>query len=93
MIIGSLKLSIIIRGAHSLKDKRQVIRSLKERLKNKFNVAVAETDFNDVWQRAELGVATVGNDTAFVESVLAEVLRYVGNNPDAELVNHEKELI
>ena len=93
MIVGSLKLSLIIRGAHSLKDKRQVIRPLKERLANKFNVAVAETDFNDVWQRAELGVATVGKDTSFVESVLAEVLRYVSYNPDAELVNHEKELI
>ncbi len=81
MIVGTLRVRLLLRDAHSLKDKRRVIRSLKTHLQNKFNLAVAEVDHHDVWQTAELGLVTVGGDNRFVMSVLSGVenfLRYFG---------------
>ena len=77
MIVGTLRVRLLLRDAHSLKDKRRVIRSLKVNFQNKFNVAVAEVDHHDVWQTAELGLVTVGGDTRFVMSVLSELENFV----------------
>ena len=63
MIVGTLKLRLYLRDCHSLKEKRRVLRSLKDNLHNKFNVATAETAEMDVWQTAEIGVASVGSMT------------------------------
>jgi len=73
MIIGVATWELQLPGAHSLKDKRMVVRSLKDRIRKKFNVSVAETDHQDTWTRCELTVATVGTDNAFVDSVLDRV--------------------
>ena len=92
MIVGTLKLRFVLRESHSLKDKRRVIKSLKDTLSNKFNVAVAETDEQDVWQTAELGVATVGTDTPFVQSVLTNVVNYARFFGGVELVDSQQEI-
>ncbi len=92
MIVGTLKLRLLLRESHSLKDKRRVLRSLKDTLSNKFNIAVAETDEQDVWKSAELGVATVGNDSPFVQSVLSNVVNYVRYFGGVELVDSEQEI-
>lgn len=92
MIVGTLKLRFVLRASHSLKDKRRVIRSLKDTLANKFNVAVAETDEQDVWQTAELGIATVGTDTPFVQSVLTNVVNYARYFGGVELVDQQQEI-
>jgi hypothetical protein len=92
MIVGTLKLRFVLRESHSLKDKRRVIRSLKDTLANKFNVAVAETDEQDVWQTAELGIATVGTDTPFVQSVLTNVVNYARYFGGVELVDQQQEI-
>jgi hypothetical protein len=92
MIVGTLKLRFVLRESHSLKDKRRVIRSLKDTLANKFNVAVAETDDQDLWQSAEIGIATVGTDTPFVQSVLSNVVGYVRFFGGVELVDSEQEI-
>ena len=60
--IGVLTLEIVLRNAHSLKDKRHVVKSLKDRLRSKFNVAVAEIDYQDLWQRALVAAVTVASD-------------------------------
>jgi uncharacterized protein YlxP (DUF503 family) len=91
MIVGTLKLRLLLREAHSLKDKRRVLRSLKDTLSNKFNVAVAETDDQDVWKSSEVGLATVGTDTPFVQSVLSNVVNYVRYFGGVELVDVEQE--
>lgn len=62
MVVGLLTLDIHLPYAHSLKDKRQVLRRLKERLRARFNVAVAELDHQDTWQRAQVGVVSLSND-------------------------------
>jgi len=92
VIVGTLKLRLVLRESHSLKDKRRVIKSLKDTLSNKFNISVAETDEQDVWQTAELGVAAVGTDGSFVQSVLTSVVNYVRFFGGVELVDSQQEL-
>ncbi len=92
MIVGTLKLRLVLRESHSLKDKRRVIKSLKDTLSNKFNISVAETEEQDVWQTAEVGVATVGTDGSFVQSVLTSVVNYVRFFGGVELVDAQQEL-
>ena len=92
MIVGTLKLRLVLRESHSLKDKRRVIKSLKDTLSNKFNISVAETDEQDVWQTAEVGIAAVGTDGSFVQSVLTSVVNYVRFFGGVELVDAQQEL-
>ena len=73
--VGVLTLELRLDDSHSLKDKRQTVKSLKDRLRGKFNVAVAETDFQDLWQRAAIAVATVSSDRVKAEQVLQQVER------------------
>ena len=73
MIIGALRFKLAVFGATSLKDKRRVVKSLKERLIHKFNASVAEVGSLDHRQQAELGAVIVGNDGSFVESCLDNV--------------------
>ena len=80
MPIGLLTLEIHIPDARSLKDKRQVLRSLKDRLRARFNVAVAELDHQDTWQRAQVGVASLSNDSAHLEQFLASGARRGGTD-------------
>ena len=72
IVIALLTLDIHIPHAHSLKDKRMVVRSLKDRLRAKFNVSVSEVDHQDLWQRAQVSVVTVGSDERFLQKVLQE---------------------
>ena len=74
MPVGVLTLEIQLPYAHSLKDKRSVVQSLRNRLRARFNVAVAELDHQDVWQRATLGVTSISNSQALLESLLQHVL-------------------
>jgi uncharacterized protein len=72
VIVGLLTVELHIPGARSLKEKRMVLRGVKDRLK-KFNVAVAEVEHQDLWQRAGLAVVTVGDTTEFVDRALGSV--------------------
>ncbi len=92
MIVGTLKIRLVLRESHSLKDKRRVLKSLKDTLSNKFNISVAETDEQDVWQTAEIGIASVGTDAPFVQSVLTNVVNYVRFFGGVELVDSEQEI-
>ncbi len=71
--IGVVTLELRLANAHSLKEKRHVVASLKERLRNKFNVAVAEIDYQDLWQRAAVAAVTVSSDHTHAEKVLRGV--------------------
>jgi uncharacterized protein len=71
--IGVLTLELRLENSHSLKDKRHVVASLKERLRNKFNVAVAEIAYQDLWQRAAVAAVTVSSDHTHAEKVLRGV--------------------
>lgn len=73
MPIGLLTLEIYIPDAQSLKDKRQVLRSLKDKLRGHFNVAVAELDHQDLWQRSVVGVVSISNDDRHLEESMRAV--------------------
>jgi len=73
--VGVLTLELHLDGAHSLKDKRHTVKSLKDRLRSKFNVAVAEIDYQEMWQRALVSAVTVSGDHKHAEQVLQSVER------------------
>ena len=87
MVIGVRSFELHLAAAHSLKDKRSVIKSLKDRLHNEFNVSVAETARHDAWQMAELTVCLVSVDKRHAESILEAVDRFVASNPACRVVD------
>jgi len=93
MPVGLLTLDLHIPEAQSLKDKRQVLRSLKDRLRGQFNVAVAELEHQDVWQRSVVGVVTLSNEEQHVENTLQKVLAEADRILGPLLVQHELEII
>ncbi len=93
MAVGLLTLELHIADSHSLKDKRQVLRSLKERLRSHFNVAVAELDFEDTWQRSVVGVVTLSNEEHHVTESLQKVLHEADQLLGPLLVSHTLDLL
>jgi len=90
MPIAYLTLEIHIEAAHSLKDKRQVLRSVKDRLRNTFNVSVAEIDVTDLWQRATIGVVSISDSRDYLEGLMRNVERNavrIANNAGGEVVD------
>lgn len=87
MIIGVRAFELHLAGAHSLKEKRSVVKSMKDRLHNEFNVSVAETGQHDAWQSAEITVCVVAQDRRHAESVLEAVDRFVASNPRCRIVD------
>jgi uncharacterized protein len=90
MTVGVARLTLFLPEAHSLKEKRMVLRRVKDRAQQKFNLAIAEVGENDLWQRALLGIAVLGNGRRFVESALDEVIRFVRG--EVEVTNVEREI-
>ena len=74
-------------GCQSLKDKRRVVKSLKDRLHNRFNVSAAETEHHDLWQRAELTACVVSTERGHAEQVLREADRLVAEEPAARVID------
>lgn len=94
MVVGILRFVLQIPGAGSLKAKRSILRKVIERIRARYDVAVAEVADNDLWQKATVGVAAVGNDRVFVSSVLEKVLRSVEEGgAQAFVVSHEVEIL
>lgn len=93
MIVGLCTIELYIPDGHSLKGKRQVLLSLKDRLRNKFNVSVAEVGEQELWQKAVLGIACVANEGAYVNKVLDQAINLIRSVPTIELVRSKIELL
>jgi uncharacterized protein YlxP (DUF503 family) len=93
MVIGCLQAKISIPAANSLKDKRMVVRSLKDRMLNKMNVSIAEVDHQDVWKSSRLAIVTVAAEKHIVEQRLAEVSDFIRSNPELVLLDIMVEMI
>lgn len=93
MIVGLLTLDLHIPEADSLKAKRLVIKSLIDRIKNKFNVSVAEVDANDLWQRSVIGIAMVANETQIINKVFEQIKNLVDSIHSAELISSAIEML
>jgi uncharacterized protein len=93
MVIGSLSLELFIPTAHSLKEKRSVVKSVLQRLRNEFNVSTAEVGQQDRWQIAELGVACVSSDRQYARQQLQAVIEWLyEHRPDLEISRAEIEI-
>ncbi len=92
MVVGCCMMDLYFPESGSLKSKRQVLKSVIARLRNRFNVSVAEVDANDLWQRSVIGVAVVSNEGAHANSVLSKVIRYVEGERRLELLHHVIEM-
>jgi uncharacterized protein YlxP (DUF503 family) len=93
LVVGVLRLELFLPENHSLKGKRGVLRTIKSRVTNKFNVSIAECADHDLWQRTVLGVAQVGSEQAYVDAALREVVRYIDTLQLAELGTQEVEFL
>jgi uncharacterized protein YlxP (DUF503 family) len=93
MVIGLLTLDLHFPGARSLKDKRQALRSLETRIRNRHNVSVAEVEHQDLWQRARVAVVGVNTDHAHLESTLATVASEAATARDVLLVDQQMEFL
>jgi uncharacterized protein YlxP (DUF503 family) len=93
MVVGLCTIELFIPGSLSLKDKRQVIHGLKDRLRGKFNHSVAEVDGQDLWQKAILGMACVSNESGHVNQVLEQALNLIKSMPAVEVVRTQLELL
>ncbi len=93
MIVGLCTVELLIPEAHSLKEKRQVLQSLKSRLRDKFNVSVAEVGEQDLWQKAILGLACVANESAHVNQVLDQAVNVIQAVPTIQLLRSRIELL
>ena len=87
MVVGLITWELHLDGCQSLKDKRQILRSLKDRLHQRFNVSAAETDHQDLWQRAELSACIVTTDRRHAEEVLCSADRLVEGANGARILD------
>ncbi|MBL8822835.1 MAG: DUF503 domain-containing protein [Planctomycetia bacterium] len=91
MYVGTLKVYLILRQSRSLKDKRQVVSSIKDRLQQSFNISVAEVDLMDDRQQAVLGIAMVSNEASHLQGALQKIVDALRSHPVAELAKFELE--
>ena len=90
MIVGAAVVELHVHGSRSLKQKRGVVRSISQRLRNRFNVSVAEIGGQDTWQRARLGFATVSASVRHAEEVVDAVERLVWSRSEVEVLSTER---
>ena len=91
MVVGVLTVDMRLPGITSLKGKRHVLRSLKDVVRNRFNVSVSETAYQELWQRAEFGFAGVSADRLYVEKEMARILKLIENRHEIEVISHDVE--
>ncbi|TET69027.1 MAG: DUF503 domain-containing protein [Candidatus Aminicenantes bacterium] len=89
MVIGFLTLEIYLPYSHSLKEKRKTLNSLKDRLKKKYNVAFAELDYQNKWQRSKIGLVSLNNLKRVVENIFHKIILDVEENIDGEILHQE----
>jgi len=92
MIVGLVSIDIHIPESGSLKNKRHILKGIKDRVKNRFNVSIAEVDHNDLWQRTTLGVAVVANQKHFANQVLSGVVDFINKENRVQILDYSIEL-
>lgn len=89
MIVGVLETEFYMQSCSSLKEKRMIVKSVKDKISKKFNVCIAEIDYLDKWQRALIGIAIVSNSKSYTEEVLQKIFQMLDNDLRFEIVNHK----
>ena len=91
MWIAVVRVDLLVPGSRSLKDRRQALRSLKERLKHRFEVACSEVGDRESWNRASLGVAAVANEKSLLQQLADDIARYAQNDPHVQVTGVERD--
>ncbi|MCJ7576901.1 MAG: DUF503 domain-containing protein [candidate division Zixibacteria bacterium] len=92
MVVGLANIDIHIPESGSLKNKRHFLKGIKDRLRNKFNVSVAEVGHNDLWQRTSIGVSVVANDKRFANRVLSQVVEHINKENGVQILDYSIEI-
>lgn len=92
MIVAVARITLLIHDNQSLKGKRKVVKSLIEKVRHRFDASIAEVEDHDLWQKAQLGVALVGNDATLLETRLDQIMRFMEGQHLAEIVDSQVEL-
>jgi uncharacterized protein YlxP (DUF503 family) len=93
MVVGICHLDLLLGENHSLKEKRHIMRKLIDRVRHRFNVAISEVGDNDLWQRAQIGICTVGNDRRHINSSLDKIIDFIEGMHLVEMVHTEMEIL
>ena len=94
MNVALCRVSLRLHGTRSLKQKRQIALSLISQINRRFNVAIAEVDDNDLWQRLTLGISFVSNDSRHANEVISKVVSYIGDmRGETELLDYDLEMV
>ena len=93
MVIGCCSIKFYLHGNNSLKGKRRVVRAIKDRLKNDFNVSVTEVGGQDVWQSLHIGISAVGSNRPYMDSLISKVVDAIDKMNLAEMVNYKTETL
>ena len=94
MTVGTCRITLRLPENDSLKGKRQVVKSISSRVRNKYNVSIAEIDDNESWQIVSLGISCVSNSARHADEMLTNVVKYIaGSRLDAELLDYEIEML
>ncbi len=93
MVVGICRLDLLIIENNSLKGKRRILKRIIERVKNKFNVSIAEVGNHDLWQSSQIGFCMVGNDKRFINSALDKIIYFIEEINIAEITKSDFEII
>ncbi len=93
MIVGIMVLDLHSNSTHSLKEKRQIVSSMKEKLRNKFNISVIESDYQDLWQKIQMAVAMAANSKAIVEKTFEQIEDIIFSNYPVQSVTVSKDYV
>ena len=93
MVVGTVVVDLNLPGINSLKEKRRRLKSLLARLQNRFNVSIAEVDFNDNLRMSQLGAAIVSNDKVYIDQMIAKIIRIIDSEPEINLADYRVEVL
>lgn len=94
MNVGICRIKLHISQSRSLKDKRRIVKSIVSRLRNQYNISIAEVEDQDLWQLATLGISCVSNHNQHVDEILSRVIGFITSNyPELEIVDHQTEIL
>lgn len=93
MLVGVCEIELFIYDSNSLKEKRQVIKSLIGRIQSRFNVSIGEIDEQDIWNKAVIGFAVVSNNSNLLDQSLTSVINFIDNDHRIEITNKNREIL
>lgn len=91
MIAAKITFEIFLNGVNSLKEKRKIVNSLKDNLRNNFNISISEVDYEDLWQRSKFLIGIVGKDLVSVDKKIQKIFNFLKERSEFELIDFKKE--